>query len=226
MPMQISASLKVDERSVLVRSTDAKPDAADGVDERIGLLTVDLAADAPDVDIDDVGRGVEVQIPDVLQQHRAGDDLALVAHEVLEHLKFARQQLDLLPAARHRPRDQVELEIADAQHRLLDDRAAAPGERFDPRQQFREGERLDEVVVAARAQAAHAIVDLAEGADDQSGREDALVAQPADDREPVDVRKHAIDDRDGMVGGGREPDALAALAGLIDLIAARRREID
>src|SRR4029077_2191981 len=118
---QISASLNVDERSVLVRSTDAKPDAADGVDERIGLLAVDLPAHASDVNVDDVGRGVEVQIPHVLQQHRAGDDLALVAHEVLENLKFARQQLDLLPAARHRSRDQVELEIADAQHRFLDD---------------------------------------------------------------------------------------------------------
>ena len=82
------------------------------------------------------------------------------------------------------------------------------------------------MVVAAGTQAAHPIVDLAESADDQSGREDALVSQPADDREPVDVRKHAIDDRDGMIGGSREPDAVVALAGPIDLIAARREEID
>jgi hypothetical protein len=52
IPIQISAHLKVDDRNVLARSTDTKPNAADRVDERIGLLTVDLAAHAPDIDVD------------------------------------------------------------------------------------------------------------------------------------------------------------------------------
>src|SRR5437899_2790082 len=118
--MKISASLKVEERSALARSTDTEPDAADGMDERIGLLAVNLAADAPDVDVDDVGGGIEVEIPDVLQQQRARHDLALVANEILENLKFARQELDAAPAARYRARDEIEFEIADAQHRFLD----------------------------------------------------------------------------------------------------------
>src|ERR1700738_3429107 len=73
---------------------------------------------------------------------------------------------------------QVELEIADTQQRFLDDGDAAPGQGLDPRQQFREGERLDQVIVAAGAQAAHAIVDLAERADDQGRRGDAVFPQP------------------------------------------------
>ena len=55
--MQTSASLNVVDRKVLARSTDAKPDAADGMDEWIGLRSVDLAADASDINIDDVGHG-------------------------------------------------------------------------------------------------------------------------------------------------------------------------
>src|SRR5436190_3813129 len=154
--MKISASLKVDERSALARSTDTEPDTADGMDERIGLLAVDLAADTPDIDVDDVGGGIEVKIPDVLQQQCARHDLALVANEVFENLKFARQELDIAPAARHRARNEVELEIADAQHRFLDHGGAATGKRLDPRQQFGQGERPDQIIVAAGAQPAHA----------------------------------------------------------------------
>jgi len=36
------------------------------VDKGIGSLTVDLAADASDIDINDVGRGVKVEIPYML----------------------------------------------------------------------------------------------------------------------------------------------------------------
>src|SRR5262245_54115767 len=103
------------------------------MNERVGLLTVHLSADAPDVHINDVGRGVEVQIPDMLQQHRSGNDPAVVANEVLENLKFARQQLDLPAPAGRCSRYEVELEVADTEHRFLDDGRTAPGERLHPR---------------------------------------------------------------------------------------------
>src|SRR5579863_6647272 len=102
--MQISATRNVDDRSVLVRSTDTKSHAAYCVDQRIGLLAVDLAANTPDIDVDDVGRRVEMDVPDALQQHRARHHLALVANEIFEHLEFPRQQFDLLAAALHRSR--------------------------------------------------------------------------------------------------------------------------
>ena len=70
--------------------------------------------------------------------------------------------------------DQVE--IADPQHRPSPPwRCVAPG--LDARQQFGKGERLDEMIVAAAAQAAHAVVDFAERANDQGRRIDAGVAE-------------------------------------------------
>jgi hypothetical protein len=36
------------------------------MDERIGLLAVNLVADAPNLDVNDVGRGVKVEIPYML----------------------------------------------------------------------------------------------------------------------------------------------------------------
>jgi hypothetical protein len=38
------------------------------VDQRIGLLIVDLVTQASDIDVDDVGRRIEVEIPDVYQE--------------------------------------------------------------------------------------------------------------------------------------------------------------
>src|SRR5882724_9738996 len=113
VPIAISASLKVDDFRVLVRSTETVPGAAHGVDQRIGLLAVDLAAHPPDIDVDDIGRRIEMQIPDVLQQHGAGYDAAFVAHEILKQLKFPRQQRDVLAAPADGPRHQVDSEIPD-----------------------------------------------------------------------------------------------------------------
>src|SRR6266700_540246 len=162
IPMQISASLKVDDRRVLVRSADTIPDTADCMDERIRLLAVDLAAQASNINVDDVGRGIEMEIPHVLQQHGARHDAALVANQIFEELKFARKQVDALGVSVSRPRHEVELEVADTQYRCLDDRVAAPSKRLDAREELGERERFDEIVVASGTQAAHAIVYLAE----------------------------------------------------------------
>src|SRR5262245_8339329 len=192
MAIHSRASLNVVDRRVLARSTDAVTYAADGVDERISLLTVDLAAHAPDVDVDDVGGGIEVQVPDMLQQHRARNHLVLIAHQVLENLKLARKQLDRPSGTARRPRHEIEFEVAHAQHGFLDHGLAAPRERFDTGHQFHKGKRLDQIVVAAGPQPANPIVDLAERADDQRGRDDALFPELPNDRYPIHVRKHAV----------------------------------
>src|SRR6516165_7267127 len=163
--MLSSANLNVVDRKVLARSTDTKPNAADGMDKWVGLSNVDLAADASDINIDDVGHGIEMKIPYVLQQHRPRDNLALVANQVFEKLKFSWQQVNFSARAAHRSRHQVELEITDAQHHVFDDAIAPPGESLNTGKQFREGKRLDEVVVATGAQAAHPIFNFAKSAD-------------------------------------------------------------
>src|ERR1700730_2422826 len=89
--MQISATLNVDDRNVLATSTDAKSHAANSVYQWIGVLVVNLAANAADIHIDDVGRRVKIEIPHVLQQHCPRHDLALVADQIFQDLEFSRQ---------------------------------------------------------------------------------------------------------------------------------------
>src|SRR4051812_42079743 len=125
VPIAISACLKVDEVRVLARSTETVSDTANRVDQQIGLLAVDLAADAPDIDVDDIGRWIEMKIPDLLQQHCPGHDAALVANQIFQKLKLSREKNNFLAAAAGGPRHQVDCEITDAQDGLLDNGIAA-----------------------------------------------------------------------------------------------------
>src|SRR6266481_1756959 len=225
MPMEISASLSVDDRNVSARSTDAKPDATDGMDQRIGLVTVDLAADASDINVDNVGRGIKMQIPDMLQQHRSGNNLAFVANQILKNLELAWQQFYFQVTAAHCPGHQVHLEITNAQHGFLDDGRASSGESFDARQQFREGKWFDQVIVATGAQSTHPIIDLTKRADNQRGRDDPGFPQASDDRKSIDARKHAVDGHHGIRGRTPAAQSVIAVVREINPIAVRRQEI-
>src|SRR6516162_5311953 len=166
----MNASLRVEEdQTVLVRSTETKSDAANGVNQRIVLTAVDLPPDTADIDIDHVGRRIEMQIPYVLQEHSTRDHLTGIASQVRQQTELSRQQLDFPTTPAGDPREQIDLQITDAQHRLLDHCSASTGERIDARQHFTECERLDQVIVAACTQAAHAIVDFTKSTEDQAG---------------------------------------------------------
>src|SRR4030081_1997981 len=111
-PIAISASMKVDDVKVLARSTETVPDAANRMDQRISLLAVDFATHAPDIDVDNICRGIEMKIPDVLQQHGAGYDAAFVTRQILQKLKLRPQEIAILAATPARPRRQADPETA------------------------------------------------------------------------------------------------------------------
>src|SRR5438045_7638306 len=55
---------------------------------------IDLLPQAADEDVDDVRLRVEAVVPHVRQDHRLRDDLAGVAHQILEQRELARPQVD------------------------------------------------------------------------------------------------------------------------------------
>src|SRR5258708_36809100 len=84
----MSASRAVNDLRVLARSTETVPDTANRMDQRIRLLAVDFATHTSDIDIDNICRGIEMKVPDVLQQHGAGYDATFVARNVLQQLQY------------------------------------------------------------------------------------------------------------------------------------------
>ena len=114
-------------------------------------------------------------------------------------------------------RKPVERQIGDPEHRLLRRALGPPArQRFDPGQQLGEGVGFREIVVAAGAQALHPVVHLAERGQDQDRRLVLLIAQRADQRQPVHLRQHAIDDGHVITAFDRHVVSGDAIVGEID----------
>ena len=101
---------------------------------------------------------------------------------------------------------------------------AAPAQQhFDARSHLVGREWLGQIVVAARAQAAHARIDVGQRADHQHRRIHAGAAQFGDQGQPVELGQHAVEG-DRVVGPGQSAlEAFAAIADAVDLIAVVRQ---
>ena len=72
--------------------------APDGVDQLVGKGLVHLVAQVPDVYIHNIGVVVKVEVPDVVGDLGAGQDLPLVAQQVLQQGVLLGGQQQLFPA--------------------------------------------------------------------------------------------------------------------------------
>src|SRR5882757_3624152 len=90
-------SLKVVVRHSSLNRIKHVTDTAFGANEGACPGGVDFFSQPADVDVDQVGAGIEVIFPDVLENHPPCEQLTGVAHHELEQLEFHGQQLD--PAA-------------------------------------------------------------------------------------------------------------------------------
>ncbi|MNV43794.1 hypothetical protein D3C71_1355230 [compost metagenome] len=71
--------------------------------------------------------------------------------------------------------------------------ALAAAQHLDAGEQFGKGVRLRQIIIAAGAQAGHAVIHLPQRGKDQNRRLDTAAAQLADDGKPVAARQHAVD---------------------------------
>ena len=90
-------------------------DAAYGVNHLDRKFVVDLAAQMPDIHVDDVGESVVVHVPDVLDNHGAAQRTAAVAHQIFQDAEFLGRQLDVFVGARDFAADAIERQIAHLQ---------------------------------------------------------------------------------------------------------------
>src|SRR5574337_1095924 len=73
------------------------PATANGMDQFLGSASIDLIPKVVDIDIDDVGEGVEVLIPHVFGDHGPGEYTAAMAHQIFEQRVLFQRQIDALP---------------------------------------------------------------------------------------------------------------------------------
>src|SRR3954463_7560664 len=113
----------------LLRRLDHVADPAHRLNQLLRVLVVDLAAQVADVDVDDIGEPVVVHIPDMLDDHRAAERTAAIAHHVLENSELLGSKVYGLGRADDFAADAIEGEIADLE--TLGSRLTAAQERAD-----------------------------------------------------------------------------------------------
>jgi len=168
--------------------------------------------------VHDVGSGVEVVVPGVLGDQRPRHDAPLVAHQVFEDCVLLRRQIDGLAAALHLAAPGVERQVGDVQHRRSDGLGAA-SQRFHPRQQLLQGERLGDVVVGAHAQRLHFVIHAVLRRQDEHRHRDPAIAQRPQQFAPLEFGKPQVEHEQVVVAVGGEVQPLLAVAGGVDVVA-------
>src|SRR3954454_6704356 len=99
-----------------------------------------------DVDVDDVGEGVVVHVPNVLHDHRAAERTPTVPHHVFEDAELLRRKVDRFTCTGNAAPDGIEYQVANLE--FFRGWLSAPKQYADPGQQLRESERLHKIVVS------------------------------------------------------------------------------
>ena len=80
-----------------------------------GMAAVHLGAQPAHMGFHDIGARIEIQLPDILQQHGAGDDAPGIAHQIFQQPEFLGLQIHGLPPRCTVRADQVHFQVAGMQ---------------------------------------------------------------------------------------------------------------
>ncbi|KAH2824674.1 hypothetical protein KXV85_000461, partial [Aspergillus fumigatus] len=89
--------------------------AAHGFDGIAGKTLVQLGTQTAHMGFDNLGLGIEMEVPDPLKQHGPRHESAALAHQLFQQAEFARLQQDGPPIAPHLPCAQIQRDAAAGQ---------------------------------------------------------------------------------------------------------------
>src|ERR1700722_14432680 len=93
---------------------------ANGVNQRPWCIVVYLAAQAIDMDIHDVGRGINPHPPDMVQDHRTSYHASFIPAEIFQQRKLLWSQLQQVIAPSCLTTHQVKLQVSGLKtHRFI-----------------------------------------------------------------------------------------------------------
>ena len=173
-----------------------------------------------------IGLRIEMIVPDIFQKHGTGHDMPGIAHEIFQQLEFAGLEGNDLAAARHGAGEQINFKVSGLQLGFRGLLGIAPPQAFNAGQEFGKGIGFRQIIIAAGAQAPHALVDIAQGAEDQGGRGNALGPQGADDRKAVKLGQHAVHNQNVMEALKCHGQAVFAIGRVVGYMSTFRQSLD
>ncbi|MNP33107.1 hypothetical protein D3C76_1263250 [compost metagenome] len=163
--------------------------------------------------------------PQGLFEHFAAQHVGALLHQHRQQLQADRVELEQLPFAADFQGVEVIHQVADLQGTP----AAALGpaqHRFDARGQFRQGKRLEQVIVGAGAKALQAIIQLVTGGEhDDRGVTTGIFAQALAQGVAVDARQHDVEHDQVIVFGRRQVQAGQTILGTVHRIALQAKVV-
>jgi hypothetical protein len=118
------------------------------------------------------------------------------------------------------------IEIGESQHRLGRGHGRTSREGVDTGKKLRGGEWLDEIIVASGFEPLDAIIDATEVGQKQHRCANTGGAQALDQRQAIESRQHAINDRYVVACGAGQAQALPTIGSKIDHMTALGQAID
>ena len=160
----------------------------------------------------------ELVIPHVFGDHRAGEDLIGVSHQVFQETALLGGEVYGRTLARHLPGRGIQPQVPDV-HLAAQDGGLTAGQYSKACQQLGEGEGFHQVVVGAAVQSQDPIFDGVPGCEHQDRRGQPPGSQRAANLDTVPAGKHHVQDYqvegcdvvpcDGLFAIGSEVDGVA-----------------
>src|ERR1041384_467167 len=146
-----------------------KPFPVHRVDELLRESLVHGLPEVAHVDVDNVGAGVELVSPHLLDEPLAGENLVLVSEQKFEERKFLVAQRNPLSGALDGPLHHVHREVCRLQNRCAGKTGAAE-HRLDAGEKLAGGERLHAIVVRPELEPLDAVFNAVHGGEDEDRR--------------------------------------------------------
>jgi hypothetical protein len=168
-----------------------------GSDEGNQPRTVHFTAEAVDMDIHHVCVRLDAHAPDLVENHRACDDAAGIAAQILKKHELLLSKLEDLASTRSLAAEQVEFEVLHANASCLTGWGTVALEQIaKAREQLSEGEGLGQIIVAALLKASDPIVNGAPGREDENRRSHTQLTQAEDESDSILIGQSEVDDED------------------------------
>src|SRR5260221_9341144 len=183
--------------------------AAQREDERTAAARIYLAADAADQDVDGIGHGIEVVVPDVRENTATIEYPIRVPHEILEEGVLAGGEPDLPAFAARQSRGGIELEIFEVEYDAQ--RFGRPTRQgAEPGEELLHGEWLGEIIVRAGVEAMHAVGQRIPRRQHQNRGSAALSPPAAAYFESLEIRQPQVENDQVILIDGQRFEGFAA----------------